>query len=1490
MSEEFIINNIKLKVNPDDISVIQHRNLKTAQFIRDDATYTSKSIFPRTSYNISLSFDLSDSTEVERLVTLATQVDMYPFAFIESDRLSTYIGNSYKATNGFQIFGIQEYSFTQTTNREGVVIVNLNLIHFNYIPFCAGFGFYDVSERKKRSKTLTGGAKEEIEYVPVSVSTPFQSKMFASYFGPEIRERLSKVNEYGSSEKPNSFFAIRYPDILAEKPPEDSDFEEIIVTSPGGITNIAEGSKETPSDKMSIWVRWNSLVNDNNKVNLNETNRVVEVISVSKSNNFAVHRLTGWSLPVLQYMGKGPSRYQVNFCLDSTGSYQKDSDTTSPVTFMKYATSKIDVNYMQNRAYDAYNVLKVDCLLTSILPSFGFAVDSESIQASAYDQGKDVYAYSLKESDVRKLMDRSKYTNAGTKEVDIQASIMIRVIKSITDEFIKTKWYKSLTAQEKADTFLAVTTFGITAVGDFIYDSEAEQLYNVLLDLNQQLVRKEKEMAKTEFDSRFPTVQTRRGARTTRDRSSRIDAFQRSMSQIDPLDFRNSTRLLDERLNPTGRFRGDDLLKIDRSLEQVFYKILRMADAGNKFCSQAVKYVDLIQNNYNNIVEDFNGEAIDDLYIGNRLGVNAGALKEYGFEDPRDIPPFFFIRQERYMNASLMKDQIDTIDFTIEDIGKAIQKTASNGGEEVGLSLKNVTPDLNNSDMSKSKLSASMFMSGRVEIDEQEGNTFKDVFKSETEEEVDPFGDKDLNLFHSKRMAYSYEHGLNLAFPAMKVFLVDGDETELKNSLSLRKHTYYEIKGISELRVGTNSDDNPVDVLQMSIANPGSVYTDDHVAFNADKDNKNPELSNTTGENRFPVNEIRIRPGNRLHVKAGYGNNPNELETIFNGVITQVGGEATLTVEAEGFGRELIAYEHGDDPSDDNFFMSADTDSIIASALYSSEIEHFGTMKWHLPFQAGPDPEARSLGSISPFGLFAYSAKTRLFSNIFSESLKLDTFKSNITGVFDIFGGRQAAYDFPIYRSTPWNMLKQMEYRHPGTLSKPVLYGDRHSYFFGIKEQLYIYRDLANGIMAESSTLRNIFGPQNKNTLYKKLRSKRFKPVCDFHIFSSDHNIIENNLRVTDNFNTVLNVQYYGDQSKIEDGDFDYYEMKIDDNLKPSAHRRGEFSMLGIHGKYMAYKYGSVGLRREAEKMYDGTICVIGNPNIKAGDYAGLYDEYRSLRGIVKIRECVHEFSLNGGYVTKITPGLYCESAHFDYSKLFSTLFIAAGRAVDEIKVRTEVSFQSDPTYLRSMLMLNISNDILGKEFGPGTVDTNYQNTVGAALSTATTAGLTAVTMSTAYSLLSKSDKMRKFLTNGVFKAADLALRGGAAAASLTTKATGALTATFGTSRVALLGVTAINTATTAARLGIGLARMAGPIGWAIGLVIGLFTAKLEEIESTRQPVRIYPLQLKGMPYLGGINGFKENSYFESVGEEIKGTAENIAVISRFMTSSNDRI
>jgi hypothetical protein len=60
-------------------------------------------------------------------------------------------------------------------------------------------------------------------------------------------------------------------------------------------------------------------------------------------------------------------------------------------------------------------------------------------------------------------------------------------------------------------------------------------------------------------------------------------------------------------------------------------------------------------------------------------------------------------------------------------------------------------------------------------------------------------------------------------------------------------------------------------------------------------------------ENKYVVDidKIRLKPGVRVHLRAGYGSNPNSLQTLFNGVITNVETGEIVTITAQSDAIEL---------------------------------------------------------------------------------------------------------------------------------------------------------------------------------------------------------------------------------------------------------------------------------------------------------------------------------------------------------------------------------------------------------------------------------------------------------------------------------------------------------------------------------------------------------------------------------------------------------
>ena len=133
--------------------------------------------------------------------------------------------------------------------------------------------------------------------------------------------------------------------------------------------------------------------------------------------------------------------------------------------------------------------------------------------------------------------------------------------------------------------------------------------------------------------------------------------------------------------------------------------------------------------------------------------------------------------------------------------------------------------------------------------------------------------------------------------------------------------------------------------------------------------------------------------------------------------------------------------------------------------------------------------------------------------------------------------------------------------------------------------------------------------------------------------------------------------------------------------------------MPGIHEKYSAFMYGTSYLKKEAEKMYGGTITLTGNPCIKAGDYIYINDNLRRLEGVMKVRECKHFLNERVGYITEITPGLFVEPRNFIYSVLFLRLAFVAKTALAtatlsaSIASNDEADFQTYMDYLENLKM-----------------------------------------------------------------------------------------------------------------------------------------------------------------------------------------------------------
>lgn len=838
---------------------------------------------------------------------------------------------------------------------------------------------------------------------------------------------------------------------------------------------------------------------------------------------------------------------------------------------------------------------------------------------------------------------------------------------------------------------------------------------------------------------------------------------------------------------------------------------------------------------------------------------------------------------------------------------------------------------------------------------------------------------------HVEKMFSNFDMGLNLSFPIIKAYAVVGNESDniFTSEVPLQPALYFDLPNLHDLNVATNNDYNPVDVCTFSMVNPSSTRSSTDF-YGASDFGANVYNLDTQYYNLFYADRIKLKPGMKIHIKAGYSNSPGKLKTIFNGIIKEVSGSSDLLVNVvcESYGAELLSNSMGyNKPLDMSNGKNASTGLLIAYSLLEDTVSHFGSKpsvtKTALAYDAvlgdlnsasaygaslgrklfgdgiiglfkedtdveesvdvdkfgNPivkdevtldnlgdyrDPESKRL--IAPLnwgdllGAFNPSRANlaqRLFTNIFSDAIEgaHDQYKSDLWTRIDhgleIFDAKMF-YKYYAFRSTTWSVLKEMEYRHPGTLAKPLWYDERMTMFYGIKEQLYIAKDLTPSYMFESgkaSKANDVNKPYSGDYLLE--RHKRLEPATGFHLLSSKLNIIDNDLTISRDFATRINVIYYDDEyegNKIQP-ESDSFTIDLDDNIAPFDIREETISLNGCHGKYMSWMYGIQELKKQTETMYRGTITVTGKPDMRAGDYAYLEDSDRGMSGVIKIRECNHHFSSTTGYTTVITPGMHVECTQFYWSSLFTQLGMASKMVLMKAELNVNhlltTNKVADSYYeylklIQSNQGLSFSDKVFG---GGGTVLVSGLTMMFlwkmGSKSSALKNGMTWAeynarwTKAANFAKVSKNyaqvlatdvgksawesvlKKHRKTLAT--LNAAGPQPTGGVPTKILTQIKKMSQMKIFGSLKLlknvpwgAVKGVIGVGATVTRGLLGILAVTPLGAILNIVGaLLFGVVMSKFREIELTHNPLLLFPITYNGKPYVAGMSGFENNSFFE---------------------------
>jgi len=882
-----------------------------------------------------------------------------------------------------------------------------------------------------------------------------------------------------------------------------------------------------------------------------------------------------------------------------------------------------------------------------------------------------------------------------------------------------------------------------------------------------------------------------------------------------------------------------------------------------------------------------------------------------------------------------------------------------------------------------------------------------------TPKEYSLFNEKIIYEFFKQNMKKTINRGLLTSVPSIKVYVTIGNEDQDLFFTNGVKIQYYEINGIRAVKLKTNDDRNPIDVMSLVIADAAFVNTD-HMAGLRKLEMVDIEKIGTDLETQFKNDRIKLRPGMKLHVRMGYSNDPNDLDIVFNGSVISTRNLSATSIEVicESFGKELLGEIIGHNkPKSLGGGWNASTGTLFADVLLSNSIYHFGKT-WSLARSilhsqnAGDssDPEAKTLlqsyredpkervGETNIFNMNYYfgvkflSAKAlrhRIYTNIYTAEIEHhdDEFDSPLASmVANLFQiGKPTRYSFYAFHDTPWSVMKQAEYRHPGTIAKPLWYEDRCTMFYGIKEQCYIAREgnttlqqmavaetisgkvgninygdggisapgaiamvgatgaalvatalapatmvvLGGGFLA-SLLLKTLYGEDkikaaNTNFLdqYYLRRVERMAPAVEFHIITCKSNLISNGIKLNSDYKTKLNVSYFIDDRDVSDGydrNFDSFAMQSDDNLNAFDIREGEVNLAGCDGKYMSYRYGTTGLMKEAETMYGGSIFILGQPNMKAGDYAYLDDSTLRLQGIIKIRECYHHFDEKRGFITEIVPGQYVEPAQFMRSPLFLKFGLAGQNIANLLKEQSHFTSRDFSDYSDTIAIMHqviTLGELQGLDYFNSLIIENPYTTI----TTSTTAAFFYLTLRRVLGKLSTRplgfiSNMFKFgatstrfgwylgtnagrIAVGTLTASYRGLGGLRAAAKANpgfVSKTSAIYATMQAKGSALIQTAKelpakIGVATAAARTGTVTTRLGegariilrfgkvNPLGLLLDvfftLALAYVFAKVEEDKFARQPLVFYPLIRHGKTYTAGMSGVIRNGKFASLKMEL---------------------
>ena len=407
-----------------------------------------------------------------------------------------------------------------------------------------------------------------------------------------------------------------------------------------------------------------------------------------------------------------------------------------------------------------------------------------------------------------------------------------------------------------------------------------------------------------------------------------------------------------------------------------------------------------------------------------------------------------------------------------------------------------------------------------------------------------------------------------------------------------------------------------------------------------------------------------ISPGVRIHARLGYGSNAAKLPIAFNGKIAEVDCGEVVSVVCQGDGHELCnplntlgeitaknfqTSQHYITWFKDirgSFMRGGESPRNLAAKLLNAEYN--GVQK------VIRDITQQRFFADNPFGIYHFG--NRRYQDIFQDGETVQNLyevsnETLLAGYNTLINDKTQNASTPtinctLQDKTFWEILNLCANSGDGYYAAIRDFGFRSTACLCKANHYYAYEyRKQNGIVYE----------------------KR-KPFQQFHYFDSYNDIIYNTIKAseknmkTNAIGTWQSTDYIWGTSQDTVGpiflDMNIYpeyqkSMTVDTgligggngglNLGVTTHLAEQWENSANSDKVnksLVEKVTTNVLRDSIKDMYEGELCIIGDPSIKPFDSMCFVDSYEDMSGTVEVETVIHSFNATTGYTTTIVPDI----------------------------------------------------------------------------------------------------------------------------------------------------------------------------------------------------------------------------------------------------------